>query len=95
VFDTIHETDPFTTFANLGGAKKHVPTDRIIDGVDQTALLLDGDGKNRRDYVYIYTGPLLAVTVKGRYKKHWAGAKPGLSGPEFYDLFTDPREASG
>jgi hypothetical protein len=33
--------------------------------------------------------------VKGRYKKHWTGAKPGLSGPEFYDLFADPREASG
>ena len=95
VGDIIHETDLFTTFARLGGGTKHIPTDRIIDGVDQTALLLNGDGHSRRDYVHIYTGPILAATVKGRYKKHWAGAKPGLSGPEFYDLFTDPREASG
>ena len=95
VGDIIHETDLFTTFARLGGGTKHIPTDRIIDGVDQTALLLKGDGESRRDYVHIYTGPILAATVKGRYKKHWAGAKPGLSGPEFYDLFSDPREASG
>ena len=72
-----------------------IPTDRIIDGVDQAALLLEGDTNSRRDYAHIYTGPMLAATVKGRYKKHWAGAKPGLSGPEFYDLYNDPREASG
>jgi len=95
VGDIIHETDLFTTFARLGGATKHIPRDRIIDGVDQTALILEGDTHSRRDYVHIYTGPLLAATVKGRYKKHWAGAKPGLSGPEFYDLFADPREDSG
>ncbi len=95
VGDIIHETDLFTTFARLGGATDYIPTDRIIDGVDQSALLLEGDGNSRRDYVHIYTGPLLAATVKGRYKKHWAGAKPGLSGPEFYDLYNDPREASG
>jgi arylsulfatase len=95
VGDIIHITDLSTTFARLGGATKHIPTDRIIDGVDQTSLLLNGDTHSRRDYVHIYTGPILAATVKGRYKKHWAGSKPGLSGPEFYDLFTDPREASG
>lgn len=93
--DIIHETDLFTTFATLGGATQHIPRDRIIDGVNQTALLLEGDTQSRRDYVHIYTGPELAATVKGRYKKHWTGAKPGLSGPEFYDLYNDPREASG
>ncbi len=37
VSDIIHETDLFTTFANLAGAKKYISTDRIIDGIDQTA----------------------------------------------------------
>ncbi|MEM1411289.1 MAG: sulfatase-like hydrolase/transferase [Pseudomonadota bacterium] len=95
VGDIIHITDLFTTFANLGGALDEVPTDRIIDGVNQTALFLEGDTQSRRDYVHIYTGPILAASVKGRYKKHWAGAKPGLSGPEFYDLYNDPREHQG
>lgn len=90
--DIIHETDLFTTFANIAGAKKYIPTDRIIDGVDQTSLLLNGDGESRRDYVFIYTGNQLAATVKGRYKRDWRNAVPGLSGAEFYDLYNDPRE---
>jgi arylsulfatase len=92
VGDIVHETDLFTTFANLAGAKKHIPTDRIIDGIDQTALLLEGDTHSRRDYVFVYTGNILAATVKGRFKRRWAGEKPGLSGAAFYDLYNDPRE---
>jgi arylsulfatase len=93
--DIIHETDLFTTFARLGGALGNIPTDRIIDGIDQTALFLNGDTHSRRDYVYIYTGNILAATVKGRYKRVWVGEKPGLSGAAFYDLYTDPREVNG
>jgi arylsulfatase len=92
VGDIIHETDLFTTFAHLGGATKHIPTDRIVDGVDQTSLLLNGDTYSRRDYVHIYTGNILAAQVKGRYKRHWVGELPGLSGASFYDLYNDPRE---
>ena len=95
VGDIIHETDLFTTFANLGAAKRHIPTDRIIDGIDQTNLLFNGDGESRRDYVFIYTGDQLAATVKGRFKRDWRNALPGLSGPEFYDLYNDPREVQG
>jgi hypothetical protein len=40
----------------LAAATDYVPTDRIIDGVDQTALFLNGDTFSRRDYVFIYTG---------------------------------------
>ncbi len=95
VGDIIHETDLFNTFARLGGATGNIPIDRIIDGIDQTSLLLNGDGFSRRDYVHIYTGTVLAATVKGRYKRVWVGDKPGLSGASMFDLYTDPREASG
>ena len=95
VGDIIHETDLFTTFAHIGGATANIPTDRIIDGIDQTALFLKGDSFSRRDYVQIYTGPILAATVKGRYKRVWVGEKPGLSGAAFFDLYTDPREVNG
>ena len=40
--DIIHETDLFTTFARVAGALQYVPTDRIIDGIDQTSLLVNG-----------------------------------------------------
>ena len=92
VGDIIHETDLFTTFANLGGASKFIPTDRVIDGIDQTSLLLNGNGFSRRDYVFIYTGNTLAATIKGRFKRVWVGELPGLSGAAFYDLYNDPRE---
>ena len=92
VGDILHVTDLFTTFARLAGATKYIPTDRIIDGVDQTALFLKGDTFSRRDYVMIYQGTSLAAGVKGRWKRDWANALEGLSGAEFYDLFTDPRE---
>ena len=95
VGDMIHEVDLYTTFARLGGALEHVPTDRIIDGHDQTAIFLNGDTHGRRDYVHIYQGPHLGASIKGNVKKHWVtsdeGAASGL-GAAFYDLLTDTRE---
>ncbi len=95
VGDIIHVTDLFTTFARVGGATQYIPTDRIIDGLDQTALLFKGDTHSRRDYVFTYTGHTLGATIKGRYKRHWIGAGEGAASglPEaYFDLFTDPKE---
>jgi len=95
VGDIIHVTDLFTTFARIGGATKHIPTDRVIDGLDQTELLLEGDTHGRRDYVHIYQGHTLAATVKGRYKRHWLGLPDGAASgisPAYYDLYQDPKE---
>jgi arylsulfatase len=96
VGDIIHETDFFTTFARLGGATQHIPTDRVIDGIDQTALLMNGDTHSRRDHVFIYAGPRLGATVKGNYKRHWISPDPvgEASGipAAFYFLPADPRE---
>ena len=95
--DMIHEVDLFTTFARLAGATEHIPTDRVIDGIDQTALLLMGDTRGRRDYNFIYQGPELAATVKDQYKIHWTSndpsqAKAGLTA--VYDLYNDHREVN-
>lgn len=92
VHDIVHATDLFTTFARLGGKMDAIPRDRVIDGIDQTALLLNGDGHGRRDHVFIYQGPVLSAIVKQQYKRHFAGAKPGLAGKGFFDLNKDPRE---
>jgi arylsulfatase len=94
VGDIIHVTDLYTTFARLGGATEYIPTDRIIDGIDQTALLVNGDAHGRRDYVFIYVGPELGATVKGRYKRHWSSAGEAAAGAAaaYYDLYQDPRE---
>jgi arylsulfatase A-like enzyme len=90
--DIVHVSDLYTTFARLGGATQYIPTDRIIDGVDQTALLLEGEGNGRRDYVYIYQNDVLSSVVKQKFKMHMpAPGVPGAGAPVF-DLTRDPRE---
>jgi arylsulfatase len=93
----ISQTDLYTTFARLGGATQHIPTDRIIDGIDQAAIILKGDTHGRRDYNFIYTGQTLAATVKGRYKRTWVtgghGGGAGLAAA-YYDIYADTREMS-
>lgn len=90
--DMIHVSDLYTTFARLADASKYIPRDRIIDGIDQAALLVEGEGNGRRDYVYIYEGPLLRSVVKQKFKMHLpAPGVPGAGAPVF-DLTRDPRE---
>lgn len=90
--DIVHVSDLYTTFARVAGATEYIPTDRIVDGVDQTALLLEGEGKGHRDYVYIYEGQVLRSVVKQKFKMHLpAPGVPGAGAP-LYDLNRDPRE---
>lgn len=95
--DIIHVSDLYTTFARLAGALEYIPRDRIIDGLDQTALLLNGETHGRRDYVFIYSGPNLGATVKDHYKMHWVSSDPlqaaaGITAA--FDLLNDHREMS-
>jgi arylsulfatase len=90
--DIIHVSDLYTTFARLGQAKKYIPTDRVIDGIDQSALLLKGEHHGRRDYVYIYENEILRSVVKQEFKMHVpAPGVPGAAAPVF-NLYRDPRE---
>jgi arylsulfatase len=97
VGDMIHEVDLFTTFARLAGATQHIPTDRIIDGIDQTQLLMHGDTHGRRDYNFTYQGPSLAATTKDQYKMHWVSKDPSQAASGItavYDLYNDHREVN-
>jgi arylsulfatase A-like enzyme len=87
--------DLFTTFARLGDGMEFIPTDRIIDGIDQTAVFLYGDGQSRRDYYHVYTGEYYAATIKQQFKRKWLGGRPGLVKNDFFDLYQDPREMRG
>jgi arylsulfatase len=93
VGDIVHITDLFTTIARLGGATEKIPTDRIIDGIDQTALMLNGDTNGRRDYVFLYNINKLEAVVKEQYKLAIPGS--GIENAilaKFYDLYRDTRE---
>jgi arylsulfatase len=85
-------SDLFTTFARLGNAMEHVPTDRLIDGLDQTGMLLLGETYGRRDFVHIYEGPTLRSVVKNKYKMHLPAPGENPIGAPIFDLYRDPRE---
>ncbi|MFW2366325.1 MAG: sulfatase-like hydrolase/transferase [Desulforhopalus sp.] len=90
--DIVHVSDLFTTFARVAQAEQYIPRDRVIDGVDQTALLLNGEHHGRRDYVYIYENEVLRSIVKQEFKMHMpAPGVPGAAAPVF-NVYRDPRE---
>ena len=90
--DIVHVSDLYTTIARLGGAIPSIPTDRIIDGIDQTSLLLNGDTYSRRDYVFLYNIDKLEAVVKEQYKLDLKGGIENAILADFYDLFRDTRE---
>ena len=93
VGDMMHVSDLYTTFASLGGAKDEIPRDRIIDGLDQTALLLNGDTHGRRDYQFLYNINTLEAVIKEQYKLAIPGGKiENAILADFYDLYRDSRE---
>ena len=56
VGDIMHVSDLYTTLARIAGAEEYIPTDRVIDGIDQTSLWLLGEHQGRRDYVLPWSG---------------------------------------
>jgi arylsulfatase len=93
--DIMHVTDLFTTAARVAGIKNKIPNDRVTDGIDQTALLLLGEGNGRRNYMTHYSGPNLAAIRYADFKIHIKAAAGGLPGMDFYNIKRDPGEKYG
>jgi arylsulfatase len=90
--DIFHISDLFTTFARLADADQYIPRDRVIDGIDQTPVLLLGETKGRRDYVFVYEGPTLKSVVKQQYKFHVPAPGENPIFAPVFDLYKNPRE---
>ena len=72
--DMLHVTDLYTTAARVAGATKLIKNDRVTDGIDQTALLLNGEDHGRRFSMIHYSGAEIgAVRVTDRMKVHFKG----------------------
>lgn len=94
--DILHVTDLFTTAARIAGAMDNIPRDRVIDGIDQTALLLLGEGHGRRNYMFHYSGAHLGAVRWEDFKIHiLGGAHGGLPAMESYNVMRDPGEKYG
>jgi len=92
VADIVHVTDLYTSLARLADAADGIPTDRLVDGVDQSALMLVGETHGRRDTVFLYSGNKLEAVVKEQFKLNVPGAGENPIAAKFYDVFRDTRE---
>lgn len=88
--------DIYTTAITLAGGK--VPSDRIVDGVDLSPVLL-GTGPSPRETMFFYRGTELYAARVGPYKAHfttkdaYGSPKPETHDPPLlYHLGHDPSE---
>lgn len=94
--EIIHEVDTFVTFARIAGAQK--PTDRVIDGVDQTDFFLGTKPSGRDGFPVFVADRLEAVKWKNfkiafyQSERDWWSTPVKLGVPQIFDLYTDPKE---
>jgi len=95
--EIVHEVDTFTTFAAFAGAK--IPTDRAIDGVDQTDFLLGKSEKSNREGFPVFVADRLEAVKWKNWKvvfydeqRDWWTPPTKLGSPKAFDLITDPKE---
>lgn len=98
--------DLFNTTVHLAGADKQLPTDRYIDGIDQTSFLITDTGRSKREHIYTWLGTEFMSLRMREYKLHLQVMQPqnafqnidftttskvGLA-PWLYNLYIDPKE---
>jgi len=105
--EVVSSMDVFPTVSKLAGVA--LPTDRVYDGRDMSAILLDSTGtaKSLHEFLFFYggcsaNGP--SAVRYGAYKAYWCTG-PGLGGcagcnkkqypttPLLFNLWEDPSEA--
>ena len=72
--------DFFPTFANVIGAK--VPTDRPIDGVDQTDVLLGKSESGKRESLLTFVGPNMIAARWKQWRMYFTDVHPTGQGPQ-------------
>jgi arylsulfatase A-like enzyme len=96
--EILSDLDWLPTLANLIGEEGRIPTDRPIDGIDQSDFLIGKQGKSNREYIVTYVGDNI-FSVKWRsLKVHFLTAEGTFSPivqhtfPQVFDIKNDPGE---
>ena len=94
--EIMHITDLYPTLARIAGAD--VPTDRIVDGIDQIDFLTGKSEESAREGFPVYNGDTFQAYKWRNWKLHFKTQEtmrsvieqPGM--PRVYNLLTDPKE---
>jgi arylsulfatase len=97
--EMISALDWFPTLAGLIGERNRVPTDRPIDGVDQSDFLLGKKSNSARQHVVTFVGDRVFAVKWRNMKVHFLTAESTFSEikthtfPHVYDIKEDPAES--
>jgi arylsulfatase A-like enzyme len=97
--DIIADLDWYPTIANFIGEEKRIPSDRPIDGIDQSDFLLEKQEHSNREYIVTYVGDVVFAVKWRNIKVHFATAEGTHSiiqkytFPQVYDIKEDPKES--
>ncbi|WP_419738515.1 sulfatase-like hydrolase/transferase [Ruegeria sp.] len=92
VGDIVHVSDLYTTLARFAGAESGIPRDRLVDGVDQSSLLLLGETKGRRDHLIVYSVHTPRAVIKDQLKLRIPGAGESAILADFFDVYRDTHD---
>jgi arylsulfatase A-like enzyme len=93
------DLDWFPTIAHLIKEEKRIPTNRPIDGINQTDFLLGKQEKSNREYIVTYVGDVVFAVKWRNMKVHFATAEGTHSViqkytfPQVFDIKEDPKES--
>ena len=94
--EIVHVVDMYSTLARMGGAE--IPTDRAVDGVDQTAFLLGKQEHSAREWFPVFLGTDLYAMKWRNWKMHliWqermGDPQQKLALPRIFNLYITPQE---
>lgn len=97
--EMVHVVDMYTTLARMGGAD--IPTDRAVDGVDQTAFFQGGE-RSAREFFPIFMGSLDGNQLFAMKWRNWKlhlfwqermyETPQKLPIPRLFDIYKSPQE---
>jgi len=96
--EILSDLDWLPTLANIVGEENRVPTDRPIDGIDQSNFLLGKQDKSNREYIVTYVGDRVFAVKWRTMKVHFYTAEGTFSPivehtfPQVFDIKNDPGE---
>ena len=94
--EMVHMVDMLPTLARIAGGE--VPTDRMIDGVNQLDFLLGRQEKSNREGFPVYNGAEMFAYKWRDWKVHFVeldsmkGHPKPLNMPKIFNLISDPKE---